>query len=240
MKQHLEEEDLILHFYGETGSAAEPHLASCAECRGQYQALQRVLNTLVDPAPVPHRGEDYSDQVWSRIAPKLGKREWLSAWLAPKRWVPALVAAALVIIAFFAGRYSPRTEVNVAGESVGGEVRERVLVVAVGDHLERSKMLLVEIANADPDQTMDLMDQREKAEDLVYTNRLYRQTAVTAGAGRVAGLLEELERVLIEIAHSPEELHGARLESLRERIRNEGLIFKIRVAGNKLAQGETL
>ena len=39
MKQHLEEEDLILHFYGETGSAAEPHLSDCAECRGRYQAL---------------------------------------------------------------------------------------------------------------------------------------------------------------------------------------------------------
>ena len=26
MKQHLEDDDLILHFYGETGSAAEPHL----------------------------------------------------------------------------------------------------------------------------------------------------------------------------------------------------------------------
>ena len=39
MKQHLEEDDLILHFYGETGSAAEPHLSDCAECRRRYQAL---------------------------------------------------------------------------------------------------------------------------------------------------------------------------------------------------------
>jgi hypothetical protein len=45
---------------------------------------------------------------------------------------------------------------------------------------------------------------------------------------------------LIEIAHSPEELEGARLQNLRERIKSEGLIFKIRVAGSKLAQGETL
>jgi hypothetical protein len=98
----------------------------------------------------------------------------------------------------------------------------------------------VEIANADPNQKIDLFDQREVAEDLVYTNRLYRQTAMTAGEPRMVGLLDELERVLIEIAHSPEELHGARLQNLRERIRSEGLIFKIRVAGTKLAQGETL
>lgn len=240
MKQHLEEDDLILHFYGETGSAAEPHLASCPECRAQFQALQRVLNS-VDLGPVPHRGENYTDEVWSKLEPKLGPRRFWSSWLTPAKWVPALAAAALLIVAFFAGRYSPRTDNSPAATaSAGGQVRERVLVVAVGDHLERSKMLLVELANADPDQKVDLFDQREVAEDLVYTNRLYRQTAMTAGEGRMAGLLEELERVLIEIAHSPEELHGARLQSLRERIRNEGLIFKIRVAGAKLAEGEAL
>ena len=38
----------------------------------------------------------------------------------------------------------------------------------------------------------------------------------------------------------PEELHGMRLENLRDRIKNEGLIFKIRVAGSKLAQGDML
>jgi hypothetical protein len=240
MKQHLEEDDLILHFYGETGTAAEPHLASCAECRAQYQSLQRVLNS-VEFGSMPHRGEGYSDEIWNRLAPKLSPRRWWSSWLAPTKWVPLVAATALLILAFFAGRYSPKQDQFIAEtEGGGGEVRERVLVVAVGDHLERSKMLLVEIANADPDQKIDLFDQREIAGDLVYTNRLYRQTAMTAGEGRMAGLLEDLERVLIEISHSPEELHGARLQSLRERIRNEGLIFKIRVAGTKLAQGERL
>jgi hypothetical protein len=239
MKQHLEEEDLILHFYGETGTAAEPHLADCADCRAQYQALQRVLNS-VDTDPVPHRGEDYPEQVWDRLAPKLSRRHWWTSWFAPNRWIPAVTAAALVIFAFFAGRYSPRVEEPVAQMEADGQVRERVLGVAVGDHLERSKMLLVEIANADPEQGFAVMEQREKAEDLVYNNRLFRQTAITAGDARVAGLLEDLERVLIEISHSPEELQGARLQSLGERIRNEGLIFKMRVAGSKLAQGDTL
>jgi hypothetical protein len=241
MKQHLEEDDLILHFYGETGSAAEPHLASCSECRAQYQSLQRVLNSVIDAEPVPHRGDAYSEEIWNKLAPKLGRRRWWNVWLAPARLVPALGAAVLIVLAFFAGRHSPGIAPTVATNNNGdGQVRERVLVVAVGDHLERSKMLLVEIANADPDQKIDLFDQREVAGDLVYTNRLYRQTAMTAGEGRMVGLLDELERVLIEIAHSPEELHGTRLQSLRERIRSEGLIFKIRVAGTKLAQGETL
>lgn len=238
MKQHLEEEDLILHFYGETGSPAEPHLSDCAECRGRYQALVRVLNS-VDLEDVPHRPSEYEDQVWNRLEPKLGGRNRWSSWFAPRRWVPALAAVAVLVIAFLAGRYSPRTgEPQVAGEA--SAVRERVLLVAVGDHLERSKMLLVELANADPSQKLAIVDEREIAQDLVHTNRLYRQTAVSAGDERVVSLLDQLERVLVEIAHSPDELAPAQLESLRDQIRDEHLIFKMRVAGSKLAQEETL
>src|SRR5687767_8076982 len=113
MKQHLEEDDLILHFYGETGSAAEPHLASCSDCRAQYQALQRVLNS-VEAEPVPHRGMEYTEELWNKLAPKLGRRRWWDAWLAPTRWVPALAAAALIVLAFFAGRYSPAPHQSVA------------------------------------------------------------------------------------------------------------------------------
>ena len=73
MKQHLEDDDLILHFYGETGAAAEPHLSDCADCRARYQALQRVLN-VVDAPPEPYRGPEYESQVWNRLAPKLGQK----------------------------------------------------------------------------------------------------------------------------------------------------------------------
>ena len=237
MKQHLEDDDLILHFYGETGTAAEPHLSDCVDCRARYQALQRVLN-VVEPAPVPYRSPEYEGQVWDRLAPKLGQRR-RSSWFTPRRWIPVLAAAALLVIAFFAGRYSPHSqEPEVAQTSTG--VRERVLLVAVGDHLERSEMLLIEIANANPRQAMNIVEERETAQDLVYANRLYRQTAATSGDAGVVGLLDDLERVLLEVAHSPAELHGMRLENLRDRIKNEGLIFKIRVAGSKLAQGDIL
>lgn len=238
MKQHLEEEDLILHFYGETGSAAEPHLSDCAECRRRYQALVRVLNS-VDLEDVPHRNSEYEDDVWNRLEPKLGRRSRWSSWLMPRRWIPAFAAVAVLIVAFLAGRYSPRPEQpQVAGEP--SAVRERVLLVAVGDHLERSKMLLVELANADPSRKLAIADEREIAQDLVHTNRLYRQTAVSAGDERVVSLLDQLERVLVEIAHSPDELRPAQLEQLRDQIRDEHLIFKIRVAGSKLAEEETL
>ena len=149
------------------------------------------------------------------------------------------MTAALLVGAFVAGRYSPRTPEPVAVQ-VNPDVREQVLLVAVGDHLQRSKMLLIEIANADPAGAFSFADGRATAQDLVYANRLYRQTAVSTGDPLVIGLLDDLERVLLEMAHGPDELDGGSLESLRERIRNEGLIFKIRVAGSRLAQEDIL
>jgi len=63
---HLTEEQLILHYYGEEGDASTPveallteqHLEGCGECRALYGSLVRVLN-VVDSLPVPDRSEDY-------------------------------------------------------------------------------------------------------------------------------------------------------------------------------------
>ena len=81
-------------------------------------------------------------------------------------------------------------------------------MVAVGDHLERSQMVLVELVNADTKSAVDISAEREMAESLLQENRLYRQTAQVSGKTRMATVLEDLERVLMEIAHSPERATG--------------------------------
>src|SRR5437660_1393234 len=69
---HLNEEQLILLYYGEEGDTltAEQHLEQCGECRALYGSLQRVLN-VVDGLPLPERGADYGPRVWSRIERQL-------------------------------------------------------------------------------------------------------------------------------------------------------------------------
>ena len=140
----------------------------------------------------------------------------------------------LMLVAFLAGRFTrtpqpPPTVMTLAGASISEQVRERILLVAVGEHLERSQMVLVELVNAQPGDRLDISGERRRAKDLVNESRLYRQTAVNSGDAQVAGVLEELERVLLEVAHSPARISGAELDSLRRRIEDEGILFKMRV-----------
>ncbi len=114
--------------------------------------------------------------------------------------------------------------------------RDRILMVAVGDHLERSQMVLVELMNAQPGETLDISSEQKLAEDLVSENRLYRQAARRDKDASVANLLDELERVLVEIAHEPSKLSGPELASVKQRIEAQGIVFKVRVVGSQIRQ----
>lgn len=227
---HPTEDDLILRYYGEPGGPAdlEAHLAGCPDCQDAAAALKRSLDAVV-AEPVPERADDYGAQVWARVGPRLpaaGRRR-------PVRWlVPAGLAAA-ILAAFFLGRHTapeppPSAEV----------VRERILLVAVGDHLERAQMVLVELANAPLNGEIDISSERQRAEELVVANRLYRQTALAAGETAMAGFLDDLERVLVEVARSPETLASPELEELRQRMEAQGVLFKVRVIGSQVRARE--
>jgi hypothetical protein len=237
MNEHLQEEQLILHYYGESENAiaVDGHLAGCDQCRAEYRSLMRTLNSIDEPVPV--RGADYGAEVWKKIAPQVGVRGWWRDWFAPKRWVPIGAVAALVMAAFLSGRYYQQTQGPV--QTAAGQVRERVLLVAVGDHLERSKMVLVELMNAQPGEELNIAAEKTIAENLVESNRLFRQTANATGESAVAGVLDDLERVLLEIAHGPEQLSGDQLNEIRHRIESQGLLFKVRVVESQVRARET-
>src|SRR5215204_4505263 len=108
---HLSEDDLVLHYYGETSARDETHatahLASCDRCRGEFTRLQRVLGVLdestVSAIDVP---PSFERTVWARLEPNLRQepRHWLSWLLSPAPLALAATVAVLVTGAFFAGR----------------------------------------------------------------------------------------------------------------------------------------
>ncbi|HLW76043.1 MAG TPA: hypothetical protein VKS01_03640 [Bryobacteraceae bacterium] len=254
---HLNEQQLVLYYYGEEteGGALreiEAHLGECDSCRGAYHGLQRVLNS-VDSLPVPERPADYEAQVWSSVSKRVPMRRaffnpasrlfsW--NWFSWKPMLAAAAMAAMVAVAFLAGRGSlsfRNSGRNFArGNGNDPQVAERVLLVAVGDHLQRSQTMLIELANAGTPKggSLDISYEQHAAQDLLEANRLYQQTAATTGDASTAAMLDELERVFLEIAHSPSSMSGRQLEDLRKQIEDRGIIFKVKVFGSEVEKRE--
>jgi hypothetical protein len=243
MMKHLTEEELIGYREGiapEKAAAAE-HLSGCHECRAEMEQLDAVLAAL-DTLPVPDPGVDYGRRVWRQISPRLPEKSarWWQVWMEPRRLAAMGAMATLVIAAFFVGRIS--TTRNKTGGQIASQeqVRERVLVVAVGQHLGRSEMMLIELSNAEPanpkQKQVNISSEQRRAEDLLEENRLYRQTALQEGDAGLANVLDELERVLLDVAHSPEEVTPAQLDSIRSKIEARGILFKVRVVSKELEQ----
>ena len=253
--KHPNEEELIAYHGGEVlrRDAIAKHLTDCPECRAELERIDAVLAALSN-MPVPDPGDDYGERVWHQIAPRLPGRRmpwWnfaagrglTAGWFTPRRWAAVGAIAAVVIVAFLAGRVTKRaTPEPTAADVSAGNVRERVLIMAVGEHLGRSEMVLVDLANAEPldakQKQVNISAEQRRAENLLEENRLYRQTALGQGDTGLANILDELERVLLDVAHSPREVTPAQLDTIRQRIDTRGILFKVRVVGKELQQRE--
>jgi hypothetical protein len=124
---------------------------------------------------------------------------------------------------------------SAAGVDAGAEpVRERVLLVDLGDHLNRTEQALVEFVSRTDAARGDEVQLR--SEDLVAANRLYRGTAEVTGDRAVTDVLDDLERVLIEIAGVPANAPASDVEAIRRRIDARDLLFKLRVMRMELEQ----
>jgi hypothetical protein len=257
MQTHLNEDELVLHYYGEMNAGddarAAAHLHGCGGCHASYTKLQRVL-AAVEAAPGPEIADGFEQRVWARlqtgvpaarlvrggVGSELGRqrRGWIS-WFAVSPARLAWVGAILVVIAgaFFAGRISQRgAPAPPAQTATAAAVREGVLLVDLRDHLDRSQMMLVELVSAGGDGDVDISTERARAEDLVSDNRLYRQTAEATGNMALATVLDELERVLVDLSASPDALSAADLERVRQRIESRGLLFKVRVLSSEIRE----
>jgi len=240
--KHMTEEELIAYREGvaEQRTVISEHLAACDDCREELVRIEAVLAAL-DTLPVPDPGADYGRRVWRDIAPQLAEKpgRWWRVWFEPRRLAAAGAVMALIIAAFVVGRITKRvnTPDNVANKE---QVRERILVVAVGEHLGHSERMLVELSNAAPNspaqKEVNISAEQRRAEDLLQENRLYRQTALQEGDAGLASVLDELERVLLDVAHSPDEVTPAQLEAIQKKIEGRGILFKVRVVSKELQQ----
>jgi hypothetical protein len=234
---HLTEEQIVLHYYGEAEGMDEvrQHLAQCPDCRSQFERLEELLRSIGTPE-VPEPPASFEEKTWLNLRDRLpqrrsGLRQWLGS---PPRWALAGTVALLLVAAFLAGRFWPWHGGPPPPATPVAANPQRVIMFAVGGHLERSQMLLVEIMNADAKTPLDLSAEQQQARDLLDANHLYRVSAQEAGDRRIAMLLDQLGRVLAEVANGPTEVSPGELQQIRDRIQSDNLLFKVRVVGSEV------
>ena len=242
MTKHLTDVDLILHFYGDADAAEQQrideHLASCPDCRHANATLRDVM-TMVDGAAPVDAPPGFERVVWARLEPHLPEYRPFAWWARPAYWLPRVAlgggVAGLVIAAFLAGRITstpPSHDSPLVAQVEPG----RVLDTEVGAHLERTQMMLVELANAETTHAGVLADEQPRAADLVAANRVIRASAQQAGDAQAVDILEDLERVLLEIANAPANASSNDLSDLQSRIAKEDLLFRLRVIDSEMRQ----
>jgi hypothetical protein len=259
---HLNDEQLILFHYGETPEpvSCARHLEACASCRRSYDALRTLLAAGASWEPPP-RDALYGERVWTRLEPQIRALQTSSSarvavaadadyrpqagWpgglgdlFRPRFVALAAYGAALAMLLFVLVQWSPRPEEALPpAQSVQmDQAREQVLLSSLGDHFDRSQIMLLELTNQE--DSLDAAGAQAWAQDLLATNRLYRQAATSDGEAAMAGVLDDLERVLLEVAHTPAEPQAqpARFRATRADARE--MLFKLRVAGDTLRARE--
>jgi hypothetical protein len=244
---HLTDEELVERYYGADGEAAGAHLKECTNCAAALAALENEL-AAVRTASVPERDAHYPEQMWARVEAALPPREVKQA---PRRRFGlargqvrrlgfAAGYAVLALGAFYLGRmWEQRHTAQTAAHSVPASVptpapQPKVVVVVLGDHLDRSERLLVELkhANADSD-TADLAPLPAEARSLLAANHVFRNDAQDEEDPALTEALDHLDRVLTEIASRPGGLDAVEAARIRDEMNAEGLLFEVRVLRSK-------
>lgn len=232
---HLSEEQIVLHYYGdaEEASEIERHLAACPDCRAEFARVQSTLQQ-IEPLEVPEPPQGFEEKTWLNLRDRLPEKGFLRRIFgAQAKWALAGAMVVLVAAAFLAGRFWPRPVQQIVQQPAQVNP-QRIVLVAVGDHLERSQMLLVEIMNADTKGPVNFSSEQAEARELLDDNHLYRVSNRQTGDPHVARVLDELGSVLAEIANGPRELSPGDLMQIRRTIQSENLLFKVRVMGSEV------
>jgi hypothetical protein len=244
---HLSEEELIAHAYAEDDSnAVQQHLFACAECAKAYGALGSDLADMKF-AEAPPRDSAYGHRVWESLAASLPAYQPRKSWFRGGLW-PALSYAAagiaLVVCAFLGGRLWEHRHAQTIAQNHSQQHEpsvqqppQRVVVVVLSDHLDRSERLLVELKHAEGGGVASPL--RDEARSLLPANRICRKNAKQDDDRALSTALDRLDHLLVELANQPDGLNSQTISRLQDEMNVDGLLFEVRVLRSRQAASST-
>jgi hypothetical protein len=248
---HLSEEELVDHYYGEDAAESraetERHLETCPQCTQVWRDLKCDLEEMKAGGDSqafaflesPAGGASYGRRVWAALASSLEpyparKRAGLRLTL----WQGLAYAAAcavLVACAFYAGRqWEHRQPPVVAHVAPHPAAKQPVVIVVLGDHLDRSERLLVELKHTDADNEQMAVPLRDEARTLLAANRVCRQNAKKSDDPALTKALDRLDHLLAELASQQDGLDPATIERLQKEMNQGNLLFEVRVLRTRI------
>lgn len=243
-----------LYFYGELDAAARErtaaHLARCAECATALEELRVIREVLARRPEVdaPPSGDwtTFMARLDEAVRPPAGSPGVVAferpAPIVSRPLAGLLAMAALValvtISVFLASRTGRDTSIDSAARQgdqaagvSGGDPAIAAALTSVGmQHLERSKLVVLGLAAKEPapGASSDWAFERELASSLLNDTRLYRQAAEQRGLTTLAGVMRDLELVLLQ-ASMAEATDTAALPQIQRLIHRRGLVEKMDV-----------
>jgi hypothetical protein len=241
--------------------AVERHLPACAECRQALDELKTIGAALAGRPRVdaPEGGDwsrfmaglDEAIAVERETAPAASvvampprpRLQRYAAYLAMAALL-TIVTSAVVLVSRQAKPAQPVDVAHVDPEPAAA-VAEAVAEIAPAaapapeaafasmseEHFERSKLVVLGIANKDPHAVSDAdwAFERDLASNLLSDTRLYRRAAEARGMKTLADVMGDLELVLLQtsLADTPD---PAALEQIQRLIHKRDLVSKMGVA----------
>ncbi len=261
--QRQSSSDIELYFYGELEaaerSAVERHLRSCSDCRQALEELSTIRAALAASPLV----DEPADADWTGFMRRLERAVHLESRGGPPvaavrqgpPWTTYLAMAALLALVTSGITYVARSTFRPASpapvesqasvpsqpplqraavESFAHAPSPEAAFTALSEqHFERSKLVVLGLANKDPHHVReaDWAYERGLASSLLSDTRLYRQAAEARGMKSLAGVMGDLELVLLQtsLADAPD---AQALEQIQRLIHKRDLVTKMEVAGS--------
>jgi hypothetical protein len=238
-------------------SRVEEHLVRCAECRSaldELNVIRAALSSRPDVSAPP--SGDWS-AFMARLDTAVRARPTAAAdgavvvpfrppaAVTPRRYVGLLATAALlavvassVFVASQAGRRALGTEPVVGPAETASATADEVSPIHAGlasvsaRHLERSKLVVLGLATKGPEGggPSDWSYERTLATSLLNDTRLYRLAAEQRGLTSLAGVMRDLELVLLQTSMA-DGTGETELPQIQRLIRKRGLVEKMDVVG---------
>ncbi|MDP9323002.1 MAG: zf-HC2 domain-containing protein [Acidobacteriota bacterium] len=237
-----------LYFYDELTprerEAVESHVLSCGHCRTVLAELGVIRDALAQRPVVSGPASGNWSAFMSRLDASLaGERLPVGNMVAFARasrrtYVGYVAMAALLTLVTLSVAIAIRSRAvpapavtgNVAPRTAAREPTDTAAFTALSEeHFERSKLVVLGLATKDPQRgAADWRYERELATSLLNDTRMYRLAAEDRGLTSLAGVMRDLELVLLQTSLTDDK-DPASLPQLQRLIQKRDLLEKMDV-----------